>query len=95
MIWLSVEGQKGNGKGRVGNGLLSHAVARILPWALAGLTAGFGMGPGVPPPLISPTQPCRCPRSTGEARSCGYCLFVKVRLRALGLGTCPRPGLTR
>ncbi len=40
----------------VGNGLLSHAVARILPSALAGLTAGFEMGPGVPPPLISPTN---------------------------------------
>jgi len=39
----------------VGNDLLSHAVTRILPSALAGLTAGFGMGPGVPPPLLSPT----------------------------------------
>ena len=28
----------------------------ILPSALAGLTAGFEMGPGVPPPLISPTK---------------------------------------
>ena len=41
----------------VGNDLLSHTVARILPSALAGLTAGFGMGPGVPPPLLSPTNP--------------------------------------
>ena len=39
----------------VGDGLLSHAADRILPWALAGLTAGFEMGPGGPPPLISPT----------------------------------------
>ena len=35
----------------VGDGLLSHAVARILPSALVDLTAGFGMEPGVPPPL--------------------------------------------
>ena len=40
----------------VGDGLLSHAANRILPWALAGLTAGFEMGPGGPPPLISPTE---------------------------------------
>ena len=40
----------------VGNDLLSHTVTRILPSALAGLTAGFGMGPGVPPPLVSPTN---------------------------------------
>ena len=46
----------GEEKGEVGNDLLSHAVARILPSALAGLTAGFGMGPGVPPPLLSPTN---------------------------------------
>ena len=43
-------------KVKVGNDLLSHAVAHILPSALAGLTAGFGMGPGVPPPLVSPTN---------------------------------------
>ena len=40
----------------VGDGLLSHATDRILPWALAGLTAGFEMGPGGPPPLLSPTE---------------------------------------
>ena len=40
----------------VGDGLLSHAADRILPWALAGLTAGFEMGPGGPPPLRSPTE---------------------------------------
>ena len=47
------EGVKG--KEGVGNDLLSHAVAHILPSALAGLTTGFEMGPGVPPPLLSPT----------------------------------------
>ena len=40
----------------VGDGLLSHRPEPILPWALTGLTAGFEMGPGVPPLLISPTN---------------------------------------
>ena len=40
----------------VGDGLLSHEPELTLPSALAGLTAGFEMGPGVPPPHISPTN---------------------------------------
>ena len=32
----------------VGNGILSHPVTRAVPSALVSLTAGFGMGPGVP-----------------------------------------------
>jgi hypothetical protein len=32
----------------VGNGVLSHTVTRAVPSALVSLTAGFGMGPGVP-----------------------------------------------
>ena len=43
-------------KSFVGDDLLSHAVARILPSALAGLTTGFEMDPGVPLPPISPTK---------------------------------------
>ena len=43
-------------RGTVGNDLLSHAVTHILPSALAGLTSGFEMEPGVPPPLLSPTN---------------------------------------
>jgi hypothetical protein len=39
----------------VGDDLLSHEPKLTLPSALAGLTAGFEMGPGVPPPLLSPT----------------------------------------
>jgi hypothetical protein len=35
-------------KKEVGNGVLSHPVARAVPSALVSLTAGFGMGPGVP-----------------------------------------------
>jgi hypothetical protein len=37
-----------------GNDLLSHPVTRAVPWALEGLTAVFGMGTGVTPPLSSP-----------------------------------------
>jgi len=36
---------------QVGGGLLSHVVTNAVPSALAGLTAGFGMEPGVPPQL--------------------------------------------
>ena len=43
--------QKNEKESSVGDGLLSHAADRILPWALAGLTSGFEMGPGGPPPL--------------------------------------------
>ena len=37
----------------VGDGgvLLSHTLAGAVPSALAGLATGFGMGPGVSPPL--------------------------------------------
>ena len=41
-------------KKSLGNDLLSQRAAPLVPSALAGLTAGFGMGPGVPPPLLSP-----------------------------------------
>ena len=34
-----------------GDDLLSHAVARAVPWALEGLTTVFGMGTGVAPPV--------------------------------------------
>ena len=44
-------GRPGHIEGFVGNGLLLHTVTRALPSALAGLTAGFEMVPGVPPPL--------------------------------------------
>ena len=37
-----------------GNDLLFHPVARAVPSALVGLTAVFGMGTGVSPPLWSP-----------------------------------------
>ena len=40
----------------VGNDLLSQGVAPQVPSALATLTAGFGMLPGVPSPLESPTD---------------------------------------
>ena len=43
-----------NRKKSLGNDLLSQGVAPQVPSALANLTAGFGMGPGVPSPLQSP-----------------------------------------
>ena len=43
--------------GSLGNDLLSQGPAPQVPSALEGLTSGFGMGPGVPPPLESPREP--------------------------------------
>ena len=40
----------------VGGDLLSHNVTVAVPSALEGLTAEFGMGSGVPPPLSPPTK---------------------------------------
>ena len=39
-----------------GNDLLSQRCVPPVPSALAGLTTGFGMGPGVSPPLKSPEE---------------------------------------
>ena len=55
----TVADKKGGAAGRpplfvvgVGGGvLLSHTLAGAVPSALAGLATGFGMGPGVSPPL--------------------------------------------
>ena len=46
-----------------GSDLLSHPVAQAVPSALEGLTSGFGMGPGVSPPLWPPKR--WSPRSSG------------------------------
>ena len=45
-----------NKKSLLGNDLLSQRAAPQVPSALTGLTAGFGMEPGVPPPLQSPRR---------------------------------------
>ena len=45
---------KPNEKRPFGNDLLSQEVALQVPSALSSLTAGFGMGPGVPSTLKSP-----------------------------------------
>ena len=39
-----------------GGVLLSHDLAVIVPSALEGLTAVFGMGTGVAPPVLSPRR---------------------------------------
>ena len=43
-----------------GGALVSHRVAPAVPSALAGLTSGFGMGPGVPRPPEPPAPGGRC-----------------------------------
>ena len=40
----------------LGGDLLSHPASRAVPSALEGLTSGFGMGPGVSPPLWPPKR---------------------------------------
>ena len=41
---------------KVGDDLRSQELSFQVPSALAGLTAGFEKGPGVPPPLETPTH---------------------------------------
>ena len=45
---------QGTFKFNLGNDLLSHNLNTAVSSAMEGLTAGFGMGPGVPPPLWLP-----------------------------------------
>jgi hypothetical protein len=40
----------------LGDDLVSQDVTVQVPSALAGLTAGFGKEPGVPPPLETPSN---------------------------------------
>ena len=40
----------------LGGDLLSHPASQAVPSALEGLTSGFGMGPGVSPPLWPPKR---------------------------------------
>jgi hypothetical protein len=47
--------RQGGKKRKVGDDLHSQAATRPVLSALAGLTTGFEMGPGVPPPLQTPT----------------------------------------
>lgn len=48
----------GNQKKQIppGDDLLSQRCVPPVPSALTGLTSGFGMGPGVSPPLKSPEE---------------------------------------
>ncbi len=48
--------RKTKATGKVGDDLRSREHAFQVPSALAGLTAGFEKGPGVPPPLETPTN---------------------------------------
>jgi hypothetical protein len=79
---------QGNRKGKLGDDLRSQDVAIQVPSALAGLTAGFEKGPGVPPPLKTPrNSPClqstklvSCLASAvvSESKCNGWWLFRKA-----------------
>src|SRR5512144_2918030 len=62
-----------NRRQSLGDDLLSRAVARQVPSALSGLTAGFGMGPGGPLTHKSPRD----------------CIHVLDRIAARGDGQPP------
>ena len=53
---IKVTAREGEEKGKLGDDLRSQDVAIQVPSALAGLTAGFEKGPGVPPPLKTPRK---------------------------------------
>ena len=74
-----------NRKGFLGNDLLTHPVTRKVPSALEGLTAGFGMGPGIPPPLKSPRNPIL--HVNGTCFACAQ-TYVPIRLNALLSASC-------
>ena len=75
-----------------GGALLSHRVAPAVPSALAGLTSGFGMGPGVPRPPWPPAPGGRCGagcvRRVALARRPGgrTALEEEMPLRTVGSG---------
>ena len=69
----------------VGGFLLSHTLPGAVPLALAGLASGFGMGPGVSPPLsttdtfvvVGPTL--LCPLGWGPLLVVGVVWCVRYR----------------
>jgi hypothetical protein len=63
----------------VGVGLLSQGLAPQVSSTLAGLTALFGMGRGVPPPLKTPTQKRQNRRFCKNILP-DFCLFFKEKL---------------
>ena len=58
-----------------GNVLLSHTIARVVPSALEGLTAEFGMGSGVTPPLWSPEV---SKRNDKRKSADGHCIGCRL-----------------
>ena len=65
----------------LGGDLLSHPASRAVPSALEGLTSGFGMGPGVSPPLWPPKRSGasgtpETSRTTQRARATRSCCQV-------------------
>ena len=84
---------------RAGGALLSRGASPAVPSALAGLTSGFGTGPGVPPPPRPPARAARScsmprkrgPRAGGALLSRGASPAVPSALAGLtsGFGTGP------
>src|SRR3982751_4488273 len=68
---------------QVGGDLLSREVALRVPSALAGLTALFGMGRGVPPPLSPPKLFVRYAHPQNSIATTSY---SKSRPRAISTG---------
>ena len=64
-----------------GGALVSHRVAPAVPSALAGLTSGFGMGPGVPRPPEPPAPGGRCGAGCLGGRRSQGALGAAQRLR--------------
>ena len=77
-------GSKGRGL-RVGDDLLSRGPTPQVPSARVGLTTGFEKGPGVPPPLGSPTVRPRealtegSVHRSGTSKQCGNSNFSASR----------------
>ena len=68
----------------LGGDLLSHPASRAVPSALEGLTSGFGMGPGVSPPLWPPKR-SGAPATPGTSRTTQRARATEVSCQVLGL----------
>ena len=68
----------------LGGDLLSHPASRAVPSALEGLTSGFGMGPGVSPPLWPPKR-SGAPGMPEPSRTTQRARATEVSCQVLGL----------
>ena len=64
----------------LGDDLVSRDVTVRVPSALAGLTAGFGKEPGVPPPPETPSnRSAEAEYGIGKRTSCKQVLWTSVQ----------------